>query len=244
MNMTREGAKHFFQQLEQHPKKIWHQNPALEVILAVPYLLTDCCLRAAEGSGIRIAAQNVHAAASGAYTGEVSIPMLKEAGIGITLVGHSERRQYYHETDQSALKKIQACLTAGLRPILCIGETLREREQNRTAEVIARQLRGLTESIADCKDLILAYEPVWAIGTGLAATADQAQQVHQQIRTILKNRYGEGGSRQVRILYGGSMKPSNISELIEKPDIDGGLVGGSSLNASEFAQMLLCAARA
>lgn len=208
-----------------------------EILFAVPYTLLAEASRQAKMHGIRIAAQNVHFEPSGAYTGEVSIAMLKEVGVTATLIGHSERRQYFGETDQTVTRKTVAALAQGVMPIVCVGETLAEREKNQTEAVVRRQVEAVLEAVPDPKDLVVAYEPVWAIGTGKSATSAQAQEVHGLIRGILKKRYAAKADA-IRILYGGSANPANIDELLAQPDIDGGLVGGASLKPAEFAKMV------
>lgn len=242
MNLSRNAIPQFFTELKSHLEPSWPDiSEKIDIVIAAPFTLLDSCVKAAHKSGVQIAAQNVHEMSNGAYTGEISAGMLKEAKVHMTLIAHSERRQYYGESDESALKKIQTCLTNGLQPIFCIGETIREREQNQTAQVIARQLQRVLDSLSDCSGIILAYEPVWAIGSGLAASAEQAQEVHQLIRSMLDKRYGRAAAEATRILYGGSMNPANSRELLLQPDIDGGLIGGASLKAKDFASVILSA---
>ena len=185
-----------------------------------------------------LSAQNVHWEARGAYTGELSIPMLKEWQISHSLVGHSERRQYFAESDESVLKKITACVSHKITPILCVGETRAERESRQTLSVIKRQLQI---ALSSCKEtpqnFLIAYEPVWAIGTGISATVSEAQEVHHMIRGFLKEVWGSDAAQQVPLLYGGSATPANISSLIAEPDIDGALVGSASLQPEAFASM-------
>lgn len=214
---------------------------SVDVLFAVPATLLARAAELAKPHGIRIAAQNVHFEASGAYTGELSIAMLKEVGVTATLIGHSERRQYFGETDAAVARKARACLDQGVTPIVCIGETLAEREANRTEAVVREQLSAVLEALAEPKDLVVAYEPVWAIGTGRSATSQQAQDVHKAIRGLLAGRFGQAEAARIRIVYGGSANPSNIDELLAQPDIDGGLVGGASLKPDDFAKMV-CAA--
>lgn len=209
-----------------------------DVLFALPAILLRDGARLAEPRGIKIAAQNIHWEAAGAYTGEVAIAMIKEVGVTATLIGHSERRQYFGETDATVAKKVVAALEADLLPIVCVGETLAERDQNRTAEVVSRQMQAILEVAPVPKSLVLAYEPVWAIGTGRSATPAQAQEVHALIRGLLSARYGRTVGDQIRILYGGSATPANIQELLAQADIDGGLVGGASLKPLEFAKMV------
>ncbi|WP_279426776.1 triose-phosphate isomerase [Anaeromyxobacter terrae] len=216
----------------------------VEVAVAPPFTALAAAVEAARGSGIEIAAQNVHWEKQGAFTGEVSAPMLAEVGCRHGIVGHSERRQLFGETDESVRKKVGALLAAGIRPIVCVGETLAEREAGRTLEVVDRQVRqGLAGLSADTiAALTLAYEPVWAIGTGKTATAAQAQEVHAAIRKILRE-LASSAADQIRVQYGGSVKPENAAELMAQPDVDGALVGGASLKAADFVAIVKGALR-
>ncbi len=191
-------------------------------------------------SNISLGAQNVYWETSGAFTGEISPLMLKDAGCKFVIVGHSERRKYFAETDQTVNKRIKAAQAAGLIPIFCVGETLKEREANKTIDLITRQLKGGLEGLVsdDILKLIIAYEPVWAIGTGKTATPKQAQEVHKFIRDWLKDCYSQEVADSLRILYGGSVKPDNTRELIKENDIDGALVGGASLDSSSFVEIV------
>ena len=188
------------------------------------------------GSAIALGAQNIHWETFGAYTGEICAEMLRDIGCQYVIVGHSERRQYFNETNETVNKRLQAVLSGGLLPIVCVGETLAERKEGRTAEVVEKQIReGLTGiTREDAEKMVIAYEPVWAIGTGETATPDQAQAVHAQIRGLVKDLFDEGIASGMRIQYGGSVKPGNASELMGQPDIDGALVGGASLKADNF----------
>ena len=192
------------------------------------------------GSNIAVAAQNCHWEPQGAYTGELSTEMIKEIGCSHVIIGHSERRQYFGETDETVNKKLQAAHRAGLLPIVCLGETLDERETGKTMEVVSRQLKGALkdQSAEQMKKITIAYEPVWAIGTGKTATQDQAQEVHAFVRKQLFELFGPEVADSVRIQYGGSVKPSNINDLMAQPDIDGALVGGASLKPDSFAAIL------
>jgi triosephosphate isomerase len=216
------------------------------VLVAVAPVFTSlpAVAGALTGSPIQLAAQDVHWEAQGAFTGEVSAPLLADVGVKHVIVGHSERRQFFGETDQSVRKKVGAVLAAGLRPIVCVGETLAEREAGKTLEVVDRQVRGglagLTpETLAA---LTLAYEPVWAIGTGRTATTAQAQEVHAAIRAILRQ-LGGAVADAIRIQYGGSVKPENAAELMSQADVDGALVGGASLKAKDFLAIVKGALR-
>ena len=215
-----------------------------EILVCPPYLTIPAVVEAAKGSALEVGAENVHWAASGAYTGEVSTAMLLDAGVTHVIVGHSERRQYFGETDETVNQRAKAAVEAGLVAVICVGETLAEREAGETAAVIDRQTRKALEGIADLAKVVIAYEPVWAIGTGKTATPDMAQEVHAQIRAILADLYGADAAETVRILYGGSMKPSNAPELLAKKDIDGGLIGGASLKAPDFLALVAAGANA
>ena len=205
-----------------------------EILVCPPYLTIPAVVAAAKGTALKVGAENVHWAESGAFTGEVSAAMLLDAGVTHVIIGHSERRQYFGETDETVNLRTKAALAAGLTVVVCVGETLAEREAGTTAAVIDRQTRKALEGVADVAQVVIAYEPVWAIGTGKTATPDMAQEVHAQIRAILADLYGAEAAETVRILYGGSMKPANAPELLAKKDIDGGLIGGASLKAPDF----------
>jgi triosephosphate isomerase len=189
---------------------------------------------------VALGAQNLFWETEGAYTGEISAPMLKSVGCTYCIIGHSERRQYFAETDQTANKKIRAAIEAQLIPVFCVGETEKEREAGQTFSVLDKQVRKGLESLVseDLDTLVIAYEPVWAIGTGKTATDDQAQEAHQFIRSLVRKSFGAALAESIRILYGGSVKPGNIEALMEMPDIDGALVGGASLDAESFSQIV------
>jgi triosephosphate isomerase (TIM) len=189
------------------------------------------------GSPIMLGAQNAHWEKQGAFTGEVSVPMLIETGCRYVIVGHSERRQYFCETDVTVNKRMQAVLASGLVPIVCIGETLQDRESNATFSVIEKQMQGSLKDLAPSAVIVIAYEPVWAIGTGKTATPAQAQEVHAFVRQHFAKMTSESLAQTTRILYGGSVKPDNISSLMSQPDIDGGLVGGACLDVESFAKI-------
>ena len=212
----------------------------VEVVLAPPFTALHALAGALAGSGIGVAGQDLHAEPQGAFTGEISAGMLREAGAGYVLVGHSERRHLFGETDAEVGGKVRAASGARLVPILCVGETLAERESNRTFEVLDRQLQaglaGLTA--ADAGALVVAYEPVWAIGTGRNATPEQAQAAHAHIRRRLAGLLDGNIAGTRRILYGGSVKPGNVGVLAAQPDVDGALVGGAGLDAESFAQIV------
>jgi triosephosphate isomerase (TIM) len=212
----------------------------MEVALAPPFVSLLAVAAELLGTEVRLAAQNCHWEASGAYTGEVSAPMLASAGCAYVIVGHSERRQYFGETDEMVNRRARAVVGAGMTPIVCVGETLEEREAGRTLEVVGRQVEGGLKGFSadEVADLVLAYEPVWAIGTGRTATPGQAQEVHRAIREQLAGLYGQEAADRVRIQYGGSVKADNAAELLNLPDVDGALVGGASLKAGDFAAIV------
>lgn len=216
-------------------------SSACEVGLAPTYLALDTVGRVLEGSAVALSAQNCHYEDDGAYTGEVSASMLKEAGCGYVIVGHSERRQYFGETDETVNRRIKKVLEKGMKVILCVGETLEEREAGAFEAVVSAQVQGGLEGIADIDGIVIAYEPVWAIGTGKTATSLQAQEVHAIIRRKVADLYGADAAEAMRIQYGGSVKPANAGELFSMPDIDGGLIGGAALKAEDFAAIVKAA---
>ncbi len=210
-----------------------------EVVLCAPYTALWALAEKLKGSTIGAGAQNAHWEEKGAYTGEVSIGMLKEIGVRYVVVGHSERRQYFGDTDSTVNKRTLAVMAAGLTSISCIGETLAEREANQTFKVLERQVREGLKGLVKADAVVIAYEPVWAIGTGKTATPAQAQEAHQFIRQEFAKLYGQEAAQKVRILYGGSVKPDNMAALMKEKDIDGGLVGGASLEPDSFAKIVL-----
>ena len=216
----------------------------VQVAVAPPFTALGAVAAAARGTGVELAAQNVHWEAQGAFTGEVSAPMLAEIGCRHVIVGHSERRQLFGETDETVRRKVGAVLAANLLPIVCVGETLAEREAGKTIAVVDRQVRGGLAGIpsAALAAVTVAYEPVWAIGTGKTATSAQAQEVHAAIRGILRELSGATADA-IRIQYGGSVKPENAAELMSQPDVDGALVGGASLKAKDFLAIVKGALR-
>lgn len=211
-----------------------------EVILCVPYTDLFYAWHSLEGSNIHLGAQNMHWEESGAYTGEVSPNMLKSVGVEYVIIGHSERRAYFAETDETVNKKVKAAYEIGLKPILCVGETLEQREQGKTEEVITNQTEKALEGLSkeQVEEVIIAYEPIWAIGTGKTATAEDAENSIKAIREKIATQYGNEVAQKVIIQYGGSVKSGNSKELFDMPDIDGGLVGGASLDAEEFAKIV------
>lgn len=209
----------------------------VEVAIAPSFTALHAVSKRLVGSNLRLSSQNVHSEREGAYTGEISVPMLKDLGCHYAIIGHSERRALFGETDEGTRRKVRAALEGAIRPILCVGETLEERDGRRTLEVVARQLRaGLTDVDAGrAADVVIAYEPVWAIGTGRTATPLQAEEVHAHLRHTLADLLGKAPADAMRILYGGSAKPENARDLFLQPNIDGGLIGGAALKADSFA---------
>ncbi len=210
-----------------------------EIVLCAPYTALWALAEEVKGSVIGVGAQNAHWEEKGAFTGELSVSMLKEAGVRYVVVGHSERRQYFGETDATVNKRTLAVQAAGLVSISCIGETLQEREANQTFQVLERQIKEGLKGLAKPAEVVIAYEPVWAIGTGKTATPAQAEEAHAFIRKEFAKLYGAPTADAVRILYGGSVKPDNMATLMKEPNIDGGLVGGASLEADSFSKIVL-----
>ncbi|MCU9815435.1 MULTISPECIES: triose-phosphate isomerase [Paraclostridium] len=215
-------------------------NTDVEAVICAPFTLLKDLKEATKGTPIKIGAQNMHYADNGAFTGEISAPMLKELDIDYVVLGHSERRQYFNETNETVNKKVLKALEVGIDPILCIGETLEEREADKTKDVCKVQTEKALENVTaeDMKKVVIAYEPIWAIGTGKTATAEQANDVIAYVREVVKGLYGEEISEEVRIQYGGSVKPSNVSEIMNQTDIDGALVGGASLQPADFTELV------
>lgn len=211
-----------------------------EIVACVPFVDIAVAVEAAQGSPVKIGAQNVHWEKSGAFTGEISAAMLKATGVEYVIIGHSERRQYFGETDKTVNSRVKAALEENLKVILCVGELLEEREQGVTAEVVSRQVKidllGITAE--QMKNIIIAYEPVWAIGTGKTATSEQADEVCGLIRNVLENLYGREVAGATTIQYGGSMNAKNAEELLSKVNVDGGLIGGASLKANDFGVII------
>jgi len=216
-------------------------NPHLQLIVCPPFTSLSVAADLLRGTGIHLGAQNMSEQDDGAFTGEISWKMVKSIGCTHVILGHSERRQFFGESDALVNRKARKALATGLTPIVCVGETLDERERGVTADVVSRQMRGVLEGISASTvvQIIFAYEPIWAIGTGRNATPDQAQGVHAQIREILSVMYGKENSASVVIQYGGSVKPENAGEILAQPDVDGALVGGASLSADSFWGIVL-----
>ena len=235
MNMLPNEAINFIQELTPLVK-----DTKNDVILCVPYIDLFYSLLHVQGTNIKIGAQNMHWEEKGAYTGEVSASMLKSIGVEYVIIGHSERRQYFNETDETVNKKIKSALAHGLKPIVCVGETLEQREARETEKIVTNQIAKAFEGISseNLENIIVAYEPIWAIGTGKTATKEDANNTIMQIRKKLAEIYGQNEAEGVIIQYGGSVKSSNAKELFEMSDIDGGLVGGASLKADEFSKIV------
>ena len=212
------------------------QQSQVQVCVCPPFTSLHKASSLVEQSQVQLGAQNMSAEPSGAYTGEISAEMLRDLYVNYVILGHSERRQYFGETNESINLKVLAAVQNNLKPIYCIGETLVEREENRTLDIVKAQvIEGLANfPLTEVENLVLAYEPVWAIGTGKTATDEMAQEVHADIRQVLTEMFGESASASVRILYGGSMKPDNAQGLLSQPDVDGGLIGGASLTSRAF----------
>lgn len=235
MNKTLGEAIELVNQIKEEANKT-----DVEVVVCCPFTALSEVVKAREGSKLKVGAQNMHWEEEGAYTGEISANMLRDLGVDYVILGHSERRQYFKETDEIINKKLKKAMEKGLKPILCVGESLEEREADKTFAVVKEQtlagLEGLDKDQA--KDLVIAYEPVWAIGTGKTATSEEANQVIGYIRSLLEDKYGSEISEEIRIQYGGSVKPSNASEIMNQVDIDGALVGGASLEARDFLEIV------
>ena len=214
-------------------------NDKVEAVICAPFTLLKDLKQATKGTNIKIGAQNMHFEEKGAFTGEISPLMLKELDMDYVVIGHSERRQYFNETDETVNKKVLKALEVGIDPILCVGETLEEREAGNTKDVCKVQVEKALENVSkeDLAKVVIAYEPVWAIGTGKTATSEDANDVIAYIREVVANLYGELAN-EVRIQYGGSVKPSNVAEIMNQSDIDGALVGGASLEANDYVQLV------
>lgn len=211
-----------------------------EIVLCVPYVNIPAAVRLFKECRVAIGAENIHYEASGAFTGEVSAEMLKELGVKYVIIGHSERRQYFNETDITVNKKVKAALEAGLYPIVCVGESLEQRELGVTMDLISYQVKAALSGIPaeKMRHVVIAYEPLWAIGTGKTATSEQAGEVCEAIRAVVRKLYGARVARSVTIQYGGSMNAKNAQELLAQPDVDGGLIGGAALKAPDFMQIV------
>ena len=211
-----------------------------DIVMCVPFIDIPMAVKVTKGTRIAIGAQNMHYEKSGAYTGEISADMLASAGVKYVIIGHSERRQYFNETDETVNLKVKAALEAGLKPIICVGESAEQRDRDVTMEHIKSQIKSALYGVeaSQFRKVVIAYEPIWAIGTGRTATAEQANEVCEGIRTCLRAMYGARAARAVEILYGGSMNPKNAAELLAQPDVDGGLIGGASLKSADFKAVI------
>ena len=237
MHKTADEALFLVKQLLIGIDAFWYEK--VEVAVAPPFVYLFPLSRLLRGTPIGLSAQDVFWEMEGAFTGEVSPAMLKDLGCRYCIVGHSERRSYFGETDEDVNRKVKALISCGIVPIVCVGERLEEREAGKVKEVVERQVKGALDGveIASPSDIVIAYEPVWAIGTGRVATPEDAQEVHAFIRELLKDMWGELADK-IRILYGGSVKPDNVASLVAQPDIDGALVGGASLKAESFIEIV------
>ena len=231
MNNDRKAAKALITELAPMVK-----DAACEVVLCVPFTNLETALTLCEGTNLHVGAENCHWAKSGAFTGEISAEMLAEMGVEYVIIGHSERRQYFGETDVTVNKRVRAALDAGLKVILCVGEVLEQREQGITEEIVSLQTKVALGGVSreELANIIIAYEPVWAIGTGKTPTPEDVEEVHAAVRKVLAKKLGKGVANKMRILYGGSVKPSNAKEFLSLPDVDGALIGGASLKAQDF----------
>ena len=239
MNMTPSEARAYVEDLAARVRDV----DGVEVGVCAPFTALPAVVEALEGTGIKVSAQNMHQEESGSYTGEVSAPMLVELGVDGVVLGHSERRHDLQaETDEALKEKVPAALEAGLEPILCVGETEEERENGQMEERLRQQITDDLEQVPDDRlaDVVIAYEPVWAIGTGKTATEEQAEEAAAFIRKLISERSPEAAER-IRILYGGSTKPDNAGEILHQPDVDGALVGGASLDSGDFAEIVAAA---
>lgn len=240
MNKTPAEAKELISEL-----KPLVADASCDVVICVPYIDLFTALEETKGTNIKVGAENCHWAESGAFTGEVSAKMLKSIGVDYTVIGHSERRQYFGETDETVQKRVRAALDNDITVILCVGETLIQREQGITRETVALQIKVALQGVSadEMKKIIIAYEPVWAIGTGKTATAEQANEVNKAIREVVEQLYSKEIAEATTIQYGGSMNAKNADELVAQPDVDGGLIGGASLKAEDFSIIVKAASK-
>lgn len=238
MNKTRPEAKALISELAPMVKDM-----TCGVVICVPYTNLETALEATRGTNIEVGAENCHWAKSGAFTGEISADMLAEMGVAYVVIGHSERRQYFGETDVTVNQRVRAALDAGVKPILCVGELLEQRETGITEEIVGMQTKVALGGVskAELANIVLAYEPVWAIGTGKTATAAQANEVCCYIRAVVAGLYDTAAANALTIQYGGSMNAANADELLAQPDVDGGLIGGASLKAADFTAIVTAA---
>lgn len=237
MNMNLSGTIELISAIKNELNK---SDSKTEVIVCPPFTSLETAVTVLKGTSIKVGAQNMHYESDGAFTGEISADMLKSVGCEYVILGHSERRTIFGETDDIINKKVKKALSSGLKPIFCVGETLEERERNLTEKVVESQVKNGLSGISEheLSDLIIAYEPVWAIGTGKTASPEQAQEVHKFIRNLISKLYSDNLSENLVIQYGGSVKPDNAVELFSQPDIDGGLIGGASLKTDSFVSIV------
>ena len=236
MNKTATETKKFAEELKAvMPRAKW-----CETVVCVPYVNIPAALKAFKDMRVSVGAENLYYEPSGAFTGEVSAEMLKDLGVKYVIIGHSERRQYFGETDIIVNKKVHAALEAGLHPIICVGESLEQREMDVTMELIALQVKSALSGVSaeKARKCVIAYEPIWAIGTGKTATAEQAGEVCTAIRAVIRGLYGARVARSITIQYGGSMNPKNAAELLAQGDVDGGLIGGAALKPDQFVEII------
>ena len=240
MNKTRPEAKALITDLIPLVK-----DAGCDVVICVPFTNLETALELTQGTNIKVGAENCHFEKSGAFTGEISADMLTEMGVEYVIIGHSERRQYFGETDGTVNQRTRAALAAGLKVILCVGELLEQREMGVTEEVVGMQVKVALQNVTaqELKNVIIAYEPVWAIGTGKTATSDQANEVNAFIRSTVERLYGKAAADGLTVQYGGSMNAKNADELLAQPDIDGGLIGGASLKAPDFSAIVAAASK-
>ena len=232
------------QDLAEGIKRELAESRDVDVVLCPPFIALKVVSEAIDNTSIKLGAQNMHWEGNGAYTGEISAAMLRDIYCHYVILGHSERRAYFRETDIVVNKKVKAAIEAHLNPIVCVGETLEQRDAGEARNVVARQIEGSLDGLGDdLKKVIVAYEPVWAIGTGRTATPEQAQEMHAHIRQVIGNVADSETAESLRIQYGGSVKPANAEELFSQADIDGGLIGGASLDARSFVQIVMAAAK-
>jgi triosephosphate isomerase len=238
MNKTVNEGIQLVEELKNELSKVDAKD--VTVVVSPPYVNLSEAVKSAEGSSVNISAQNVHQEESGAYTGEISAQMLKSVGVGYVIIGHSERREYFGENAVDVAKKVDAVITQGLTPIYCCGEVKEERESGQQNQIVGGQIESELYHLSpeDFGKIVIAYEPVWAIGTGLTASPDQAQDMHEFIRNFVSKKYGQEIADETSILYGGSCKPSNAAEIFGKKDVDGGLIGGASLKAEDFVGII------
>lgn len=241
MNKTLAEAIEFVEEVT----KSLPSSDKVESVVCAPFVFLPDLVKKAEGSELKIAAQNMHFEEKGAFTGEVSPAMLEELGVSYVVIGHSERREHFAETDETVNRKVHAAFAHNMTPIVCVGESLEQRENNETNSHVEAQVRAAIEGLDEdqIKQLVIAYEPIWAIGTGKTATSDMANEVCQHIRSILRSSVSEAASNEVRLQYGGSVKPDNIDELLEQSDVDGALVGGASVEAGSFLKLVEAGAK-